>query len=75
MWVGAGHVFGIEGKVWGIQSATNHLDLNFDIDQEVLRKGEKKHITDSAFLHVGVCIHIDIVKAFMSNNGVQFTEN
>jgi hypothetical protein len=69
-----GPAFDTEGKVWGVQFATKHLDLNFDVDQEVLRKGIKKHVTDSAFLHVGGCIHIDVVKAFMKENNVVFTE-
>ena len=70
-----GPAFDIEGKVWGMQFATGHLDLNFDIDQEVLRSGVKKHVEDSAFLHVGGCIHIDILKMFMKENNVPFTED
>jgi len=70
-----GPAFDTEGKVWGVQFATKHLDLDFDVDQEVLRKGIKKRLTDSAFLHVGGCVHIDIVKAFMKENSVKFTED
>lgn len=69
-----GPAFDTEGKVWGVQFATKHLDLNFDVDQEVLRKGSKKHVTDSAFLHVGGCIHVDVLKAFMKEHNVVFTE-
>jgi hypothetical protein len=69
-----GPAFDIEGKVWGIQFATKHLDLNFDVDQEVIRKGIKKHVKDSAFLHVGRCIHVDAIKEFLEENGVAFTE-
>jgi hypothetical protein len=69
-----GPAFDTEGKVWGVQFATKHLDLDFDVDQEVLRKGTKRHVKDSAFLHVGACIHIDVVKAFMKENDVVFTE-
>jgi len=69
-----GPAFDTEGKVWGVQFATKHLDLNFDVDEEVLRKGIKKHVKDSAFLHVGRCIHVDVVKAFMKENNVVFTE-
>jgi len=64
-----------EGKVWGVQFATKHLDLDFDVDLEVLREGAKKHVTDSAFLHVGRCIHIEVVKAFMKENSVSFIED
>ena len=70
-----GPAFDTEGKVWGMQFATKHLDLDFDVDQEVLRKGIKKHVTDSAFLHVGGCINIDVLKAFMKENSVQFIED
>jgi len=69
-----GPAFDADGKVWGMQFQTKHLDLNFDIDQEVLRKGIKKRVKDSPFLHAGDCIHIDILKSFMRDNGVQFTE-
>jgi len=69
-----GPAFDTDGKVWGLQFATQHLDLNFDIDQEVLRKGVKKHIKDSPFLHVGRCIHVDVIKIFLKENNVVFTE-
>jgi hypothetical protein len=69
-----GPAFDIDGKVWGMQSETAHLDLNFDIDQKVMRKGKEKHVTDSPFLHTGRCVHVDILKSFMKNNNVQFTE-
>lgn len=69
-----GPAFDVEGKVWGMQFATGHLDLDFDVDQEVLRSGTKKHVTDSAFLHVGVCIHVDVLKSFMRENNISFSE-
>lgn len=69
-----GPAFDSDGKVWGMQSATNHLDLNFDINKDVVRSGEKKTVRDSAFLHVGHCIHVDVLKAFMQQNNVSFQE-
>ena len=69
-----GPVFDSEGVIWGMQSATNHLDLNFDVDQEVFRNGLKKRVRDSAFLHVGHCVHVDVLKDFMNEHKVQFTE-
>ena len=69
-----GPVFDAEARVWGMQSATNHLDLDFDVDVEVLRAGKKKRIKESAFLHVGHCVHVDVLKRFMGDNGVQFQE-
>jgi hypothetical protein len=69
-----GPVFDFEGKVWGMQSSTNHLDLDFDVDTEVIRNGQKKKVHDSAFLHVGHCIHVDILKDFMRQFNVAFQE-
>ena len=69
-----GPAFDTDGKVWGIQYATNHLDLDFDVDQEVFRNGEKKLVRDSAFLHVGWCVHVDVLKDFMRQHHVTFTE-
>jgi len=69
-----GPAFDADGKVWGMQSQTAHLDLNFDIDQKVIRRGIAKSVTDHAFLHVGRCIHVDVLKSFMRDNNVQFAE-
>ena len=69
-----GPAFDIQGKVWGVQFATNHLDLDFDVNQQVVREGTKKIVSDSAFLHVGGCVHVDVMKAFMRKHNVVFTE-
>ena len=60
-----GPAFDAEGRVWGMQASTAHLDLDFDINQEVIRNGAKKRVSDSAFLHVGHCIHVNALKSFM----------
>lgn len=69
-----GPLFDAEGRIWGMQAATAHLDLDFDVDIQVVRKGNKKHIRESAILHVGHCIHVDALKTFMRTHGVAFTE-
>jgi hypothetical protein len=69
-----GPAFDSSGRVWGMQAATNHLDLDFDVDMDVLRNGQKRRVKDSAFLHVGHCIHVDVLKQFMRDNGVTFQE-
>lgn len=69
-----GPAFDTEGRVWGMQSATNHLDLDFDVDTEVMRAGRKRRVTNSPFLHVGNCIHVDVIKEFMRSMGVSFSE-
>jgi len=68
-----GPAFDADGRVWGMQASTTHLDLNFDVDQEVLRGGTNKRITESAFLHVGHCVHVDVMKTFMESHNVRFT--
>ena len=69
-----GPAFDTSGLVWGMQAATSHLDLDFDVDMEVLRNGKKRRVNDSAFLHVGRCIHVDVLKRFMQDNEVAFQE-
>ena len=48
--------------------------LDFDVDMEVVRRGRRKQVTDSAFLHVGHCIHIEVLKTFMRDHSVSFAE-
>lgn len=69
-----GPAFDTDGRVWGMQASTGHLDLDFDIDQEVRRGASKKRVTDSAFLHVGHSIHVTVLKEFMETHGVAFDE-
>jgi hypothetical protein len=69
-----GPAFDAEGRIWGMQAATSHLDLNFDIDMEVQRSGKAQRVRDSVFLHVGRCVHVSILKQFMRDNAVTFHE-
>jgi len=69
-----GPTFDAEARVWGMQAATGHLDLDFDVDKDVLRNGQKRRVKDSAFLHVGHCVHVDVLKQFMRDNQVAFEE-
>jgi len=66
--------FDRDGKIWGMQSQTCHLDLNFDIEQDVLRGGKRKKITSYPFLHAGRCVHLNILKDFMRQHNVAFSE-
>jgi hypothetical protein len=69
-----GPAFDREAKIWGMQSQTGHLDLNFDIEQNVFRMGKKQKITSYPFLHAGRCVHVDILKDFMRQHNVAFAE-
>jgi hypothetical protein len=53
-----GPAFDSGGRIWGMQSATKHLDLGFE----------------GAKLHVGHCVHVSQLKEFMRSQGVAFSE-
>ena len=57
-----------------MQSQTFHVDLNFDVDLSVMRQGVTTCVKESAILHVGRCVHVEILKAFMNDKGVHFDE-
>lgn len=68
-----GPLFDPDGRVIGIQSRTKHLHLGFDIeDKEVVAHGKTKKINDYAFIHLGECIHVKVIKEFLSKNQVSF---
>lgn len=68
-----GPLFTPDGVVVGMQSMTKHLHLGFDIEGKPIRKnGKVKKVDDYSFLHLGICIHADVMKAFMEEHGVGF---
>ncbi|SFO70954.1 Trypsin-like peptidase domain-containing protein [Algoriphagus ornithinivorans] len=68
-----GPLFDSDGRVIGMQSRTKHLHLGFDIeDKEVVAHGKTKKINDYAFIHLGECIHVKVIKEFLSKNQVSF---
>lgn len=68
-----GPLFDINGIVCGMQSATNSLPLGFDQEnREIKVKGVAKKVNDYSFIHLGHCIHIDVIKKFMDANGVKY---
>lgn len=70
-----GPLFNENGLVCGIQSMTNHLHLGFDMkNHEYLLNGEKIKINNQPFLHVGQCIHVDVIKDFLKSNNIKFYE-
>ena len=42
-----------------------YLDLGFDVDIEVLRAGQRRRVQESAVLHAGHCVHVNVLKEFM----------
>lgn len=71
-----GPLFNDAGTVYGMQFSTKHLHLGFDmVDKEILIDTKIKKISDYSFIHLGQCIHVDIIKAFLAEHNVRFYEN
>jgi hypothetical protein len=70
-----GPLFNSDGLVFGMQSMTKHLHLGFDMkNHEIISGGKKIKITNQPFLHVGQCIHVDVIKEFLQSNKIDFSE-
>jgi hypothetical protein len=70
-----GPLFDTNGLIYGMQSATRHLHLGFDIeDHQVLVNGRKSRVSNYPFLNVGQCVHVDVIKAFLREKGVNYYE-
>lgn len=70
-----GPLFDAYGTVYGMQFATNHLHLGFDLkDHEIISNGKRSKVTNSPFLHVGICVHADKIKAFLREKNISFSE-
>jgi hypothetical protein len=71
-----GPVFNKDGIVCGMQFATQHLHLGFDMkNTDIVSNGEKIRIQNSQpFLHTGFAIHVNVIKDFLRLNGVKFYE-
>jgi len=70
-----GPLFNKNGIICGMQSSTKHLHLGFDIiDKEILIDNQIKKVTDYSFLHLGQCIHVDIIKNFLDEHKVMYYE-
>ena len=68
-----GPLFNKNGIVYGMQFSTKHLHLGFDlVDKEILIENKIKKISDYSFIHLGQCIHVDIIKAFLAEHHVTF---
>jgi Trypsin-like peptidase domain len=71
-----GPLFDTQGRIYGMQHATNHLHLGFDMkDFEIVNNGKKMKISNNPFLHVGICVHVDRIKDFLREKNIRFTES
>jgi Trypsin-like peptidase domain len=70
-----GPLFNENGVIYGMQFSTKHLHLGFDItDKEILINNKVKKISDYSFIHLGQCIHADIIKEFLKEKNVKYYE-
>ncbi|MES2646292.1 MAG: trypsin-like peptidase domain-containing protein [Bacteroidota bacterium] len=70
-----GPLFDVHGVVAGMQFATNHLHLGFDMkDHEINADGRKAKVSNYPFLHTGLCVHATAIKQFLSDHNIRFTE-
>ena len=70
-----GPLFTKDGLVCGMQSATKHLHLGFDmVGEKMMLRGKEQTINNQPFLHVGHCISAEKIKDFLSRQGVEFFE-
>jgi len=68
-------LFDNKGLIYGLQSLTKHYHLGFDIiNQEVNIGANKKIISNHPFIHLGQCIHVNIIKDFLNKNNIKFYE-
>ena len=70
-----GPLFDTDGKIYGMQSMTHHLHLGFDIkEMEILEGSKKKNVSNHPFLHLGTCVHVNVIKSFLKENNIKFYE-
>lgn len=70
-----GPIFGPDGVIYGIQSLTSHMDLNFDINANVKRGNKIKKVSSTPFINFEIGISsIEIIK-FLEENNIQFNIN
>jgi hypothetical protein len=70
-----GPLFDTDGKVYGMQSSTHHLHLGFDIkEKEILEGSKKKKVSNHPFLHLGNCVHLNVIKSFLKEKDIKFYE-
>jgi len=70
-----GPLFDTDGIIYGMQYATNHLHLGFDMKKkEIVSEGKTITVTNQPFLHVGHCIHVDRIKEFLKLHDINFQE-
>lgn len=58
-----GPLFDNQGRIYGVQFATNSYPLGFENADKTL---------NNQFFHVGCCIHVKIIKEFLNEHGIPY---
>ena len=70
-----GPLFDENGIICGMQYSTKHLHLGFDLEEKEININNKiKKISDYPFIHLGQCIHVRTIKAFLKEHNISFFE-
>lgn len=70
-----GPLFDKNGLIYGMQALTIHSHLGFDIiNQEIVVEGKKKLVSNYPFLHLGRCLHVNIIKEFLKEQNIKYYE-
>lgn len=68
-----GPLFSSNGIIHGVQSMTNHLHLGFDmVKEKMILNGQQEIVNNQPFLHVGQCVHINIIKKFLDVHNIKY---
>ena len=68
-----GPLFDSSGIIYGMQSRTHHLHLGFDMKKERrVINGREEIINNQPFLHVGQCVHVDMLRAFLDQHHIKY---
>lgn len=69
-----GSIFNKEGHVIGMQSATRHMDLMFDINGKVKRGTKYQDVDEKQFINLGVGILSKELMRFMDENNIKYNK-
>lgn len=70
-----GPLFDENGIIYGMQYQTIFEYLGFDVvDKTELINNRKKKISNYPYIHLGRCIHVDVIKDFLREHNVKFNE-
>lgn len=70
-----GPLFDENGRICGMQYSTKHLHLGFDLEEKEISINNKiKKVSDYPFIHLGQCIHVAAIKAFLREHNISFHE-